>query len=132
MDIREIRRTNLLLLVQEHADGSVTRFVEVAGLESVKGMLQVTGPSRARNLGSGLARQIESALGLERGWMDRDHSASPDTSAVPGGRTERALKVYSIIENLPTGVREPVEDLIDALVAQKESVKKKRRRRKKS
>jgi hypothetical protein len=130
LDIREIRRTNLTRLIQEHADGNVSRFVEVAGLESVKGMLQVTGPSRRRNLGSGLARQIESAFGLERGWMDRDHSAAPDVSPVPGGRTERALKAYSIIEALPVDVREHVERLIDALAAKKGPVKKKRRRAK--
>ena len=125
---REIRLANLRALVREYADGNVSRFVEVAGLESAKGLLQVTGPKGTRNLGPGLARRIEQGLGLERGWMDRDHSTAPDTEPVPGGRTERALRAYSIIERLPPDIRQLADSFIDALTEPEKSKPKPRRR----
>jgi hypothetical protein len=128
---REIRLANLRTLVREYADGNVSRFVEVAGLESAKGLLQVTGPKGTRNLGPGLARRIERELGLERGWMDRDHAVAPDTDPVPGGRTERALLAYSIIERLPPDIRQLADHFIDALTEPEKAKPKPRQRRRK-
>jgi hypothetical protein len=127
-EIRDIRLANLRLLVHERAGGNVARFVELAGLESHKALLQVTGPRRTRNVGTGLARRIEHGLGLKRGWMDQDHAATTDTTPVPDGRTERALRLVQLIERLPPDVRGLVEQLIDALTAAKPM---RRRRRKK-
>jgi hypothetical protein len=101
VDIRDIRLANLKSLIREWADGNHAKFVEVAGLESHAALLHVTGPRRTRNLGSQLARKIERNLGLEDGWLDRDHSTeAPSAPAYNWGRPE---------------TRDAVERLVDAL-----------------
>ena len=86
VDIHEIRRRNLRLLIEEHANGNLSHFAEVTleGLASYKGLQHVTGPRAVRNLGSPLARKIEAQLRLERGWLDHDRSGEVHTGAIPG------------------------------------------------
>lgn len=127
MDNREIRYRNVRNLVTERAGGSVNRFADLVGLETHATISQITGPARSRNVGTRLARRIEKALGLAHGWMDVDHSAPTDTSPVPAGRTERAMKIVRLIERLPDGARKLTEQLIDELA----DPKPKRRARKK-
>jgi len=114
VDIHEIRLRNLRSLIQEHANGNLTQFVEVTleGLTSYKGLQRVTGPQPTRNLGSALARKIEAQLDLERGWMDQDRSGTPQTGAIPGGRSERAMLLARSIESLPPSRRLIVEQII--------------------
>ena len=85
------------------------------GFESYTIISQVAGKSYSRNIGHSLARRIENAAGLPKGWLDRDHSAEPDTTPISGGRTERAMKVVQLIERLPDGARKLAEQLIDQL-----------------
>lgn len=129
VDIHEIRRRNLRLLIAEHANGNLSHFVEVTlgGLASYKGLQHVTGPRAVRNLGSTLARKIEAQLQLERGWMDHDRSGTIHTGAVPGGRSERVVRLAESIESLPPPMRVHVEQIVEAL-AERPS---KRRRNKK-
>ena len=121
-DIYETRRRNLLLLVDEHADGNVTRFVEwtLNGSISYKGLQRVTtetsGPRKRRNLGSVLARRIEGQLKLSQGWMDHDHSGlivKPGT--IPNGRSERVMKLAESIASLSPPMRVPIEQIVEAL-----------------
>jgi hypothetical protein len=71
----------------------------------------------------------ESLVGLEKGWMDRDHSTEA-ARATPGGeRTEHALKFYSVVEKLPPEAHEALERFIELLCAEQ---KKTKRRKKKS
>lgn len=116
-DIHEIRRRNLLSLVEEYADGNLYRFVEVTlkGLTSYKGLQQVTGPRRLRNLGSALARRIEIELRLQRGWMDHDRSGTVQTGLVPDGRSERVVRLAQSIESLTPRIRMVVEKLVAVL-----------------
>ena len=113
-DIHEIRRRNLQVLVDEHAGGNLTRFVEVTlkGLMSYKGLQHVTGPGRKRNLGYMLARRIEVQLHLQRGWMDHDRSGTAHTVLVPGGRSERVVRMAESIESLTPRIRVLVEQLV--------------------
>ena len=117
VDIHEIRRRNLRSLVEEHANGNLSRFVEVTlrGSTSYKGLQQVTGPRAARNLGSALARRIETQLQLERGWMDQDRSGAAHTMTVPGGRSERVARLAESIESLSPPIRALLEQLVKAL-----------------
>jgi hypothetical protein len=118
-DIHEIRRRNLRLLVQEHANGNLSHFAEVTleGLASYKGLQHVTGPRAVRNLGSPLARNIEAQLRLERGWLDHDRSGAVHTGAVPGGRSERAVRLAESIEALPPGMRVHLEQIAKVLAS---------------
>jgi len=61
VDMHDIRRNNLRLLVEEHSNGNLSHFAEVKldSLASYKGLQHVTGPGGVRNLGSPLARKIE-------------------------------------------------------------------------
>ena len=115
-DIHEIRRRNLQVLVDEHAGGNLTRFVEVTlkGLMSYKGLQHVTSPGKKRNLGDMLARRIEVQLHLQRGWMDHDRSGTAHTAMVPGGRSERVVRMAELIESLTPRIRALVEQLVVA------------------
>lgn len=117
VDIYEIRRANLRRLVEEHAAGSLSRFVEttLGGLTSYKGLQRVTGPKAKRNLGSATARQIEARLQLPSGWMDQDHSGSGSPLPPPTARNERILRLARSIESLPEPKRSLLEKLVDAL-----------------
>lgn len=113
MDIHEIRRANLLDLVEALAGGNLTKFVEVdlAGTVSYKVLQRIAGQT-AHHMGSGLARRIDKQLRKERGWMDQNHSAT-----VPAlhGRNERVLRIAQSIEALSPTKRELVEKLVSVL-----------------
>jgi hypothetical protein len=129
VDINEIRRSNLRFLVQEHAGGNLARFVDekLQGQVSYKAIQRVTSPEATRNLGSTLARQIETQLHLEHGWMDQDHSGTAHTTAVPGGRSERIMQLAQAIEGLRPDRRVLVEQLVNELA---EPAPKRRRKKK--
>jgi len=117
VDIHEIRRRNLRTLIDEHANGNLSRFVEITlgGVTSYKALQHVTGPRAGRNLGSALARKIEAQLHLERGWMDHDRSGAVHTATVPGGRSERVVQLAESIESLPQPVRGHLVQIVKAL-----------------
>jgi hypothetical protein len=123
-DIHEIRRLNLRLLIDEYANGNLSRFVEVAlkGSTSYQGLNQVTSPRKRRNLGYMLARRIEAQLKLSQGWMDQDHSGlivKPGT--IPNGRSERVMRLAESIVALPPTRRVLVEQIVEALRGPREA-----------
>ena len=113
-DIHEIRRRNLRLLIDEYANGNLYRFVEVTckGSMSYKGLQQVTGPGRKRNLGSMLARRIEVQLHLQRGWMDLERSGVVQAWPIPNGRSERVMQLAESIASLSPPMRVPIEQIV--------------------
>jgi hypothetical protein len=129
VDIHEIRRRNLRTLIAEHANGNLSHFVEVTlgGLASYKGLQHVTGPRAARNLGSALARKIEAQLQLERGWMDHDRSGTVHTGTVPGGRSERVVRLAESIESLSPPMRVLAEQLVNALAGRSSKPRRKKK-----
>lgn len=116
-DIHDIRRRNLRLLIDEYANGNLSRFVEIAlrGSMSYQGLNQVTGPRKRRNLGFMLARRIEVQLHLQRGWMDQNRSDTAHTAMVPGGRSERVTRLAESIESLSPRIRVLVAQLVTFL-----------------
>lgn len=113
MDIHEIRRANLLDLVNVLAGGNLTKLVEVnlAGTVGYKVLQRIAGKT-ARHMGSALARRIEKQVGMERGWMDQNHSG---TVSALHGRNERVLRIAQSIEALSPTKRELVEQLVNVL-----------------
>ncbi|EMW4538881.1 helix-turn-helix transcriptional regulator [Salmonella enterica] len=69
-DIFETRRLKLLELVAEYKTQRL--FAEKAGLDPtvVSRMLYPAGKANKRNIGEQAARQIETALKIDRGWLD--------------------------------------------------------------
>lgn len=66
----EIRRWNARFLANE--DGSMTAFADKLdkGLSQIG---QLIGINNTKNIGNKIARQIESAYGKEKGWLDVPH-----------------------------------------------------------
>ena len=124
MDIYEIRRSNLLLLIDEHADGNLNRFVEwtLKGSISYQALQRITtettGPRKRRNLGPTLARRIEVQLKMSRGWMDHDHSGLiVKPGVIPNGRSERVMRLSEAISALPPWIRLHIQKIVEALAA---------------
>lgn len=81
--ITEIRRDNLLKLIELHAGGVVANFNEMVGLDrtdatltQVKNQNVNSGTGKPRGMGDTLARRIEGALQLPVGYMDNVHAYS--------------------------------------------------------
>jgi hypothetical protein len=79
--ITEIRRDNLLKLIEIHAGGVVATFNEMVGLDrtdatltQVKNQNVNRGTGKPRGMGDTLARRIEAALTLPNGYMDNVHT----------------------------------------------------------
>jgi hypothetical protein len=129
MDIHEIRRRNLRSLIEQHANGNLSHFVEVTlqGSTSYKGLQHVTSARVRRNLGTILARKIEAQLQLEHGWMDHDRSGTVHTGTVPGGRSERVMRLAESLEALSPPMRVVVEQLVNALVERSSKGRRKKK-----
>lgn len=74
MNIKDIRRRNLLALINDYLFRNPKRgkshFAEEIGIPPSQ-LSQLSSESRARNIGDLLARRIETNLGLQPGWMDQ-------------------------------------------------------------
>lgn len=74
METKEIRRNNLRNLADAHvrAGTSKSDFASKIGMPASQ-LSQLTSRSGSKNMGDTIARRIESALDLHRGWMDVIH-----------------------------------------------------------
>lgn len=74
MDIKDIRRRNLLALINDylfcHPKRGKAHFAEEIGIPPSQ-LSQLSSEKGTRNIGDLLARRIETNLGLLRGWMDQ-------------------------------------------------------------
>lgn len=96
-----IRRENLRGLVADH--GGVLLFSTAVGCESGS-ISRITSANHSRNCGDRFARKIETALGLEPGWLDRPHYAPPggrsaDSNVSPFAGTFVRLPIISSAES---------------------------------
>lgn len=73
MDVYEIRRTNLLRLLEGQKKAKFAEDVHT----SPSYISQLIADHAPRKMGDEVARKIESAKGLPRGWMDSTHSEQP-------------------------------------------------------
>lgn len=71
MDVRELRRNNLLLLKsQQETLRAIADLVDT----DPNYFSQILSPKSKAFMGHALARRIERALGKPEGWMDQDHT----------------------------------------------------------
>jgi hypothetical protein len=94
MDNKTIRRINLIGLIAEF--GTIEALARATG--SVANYLSQI-KSGSRNMGDALARQMESRMAKEMGWMDSPHFASPEA-------TMSATEALQILDALSAEDRE--------------------------
>lgn len=85
MDVYGFRLANYLRLKKEKAGGVTKKFAELVGtspdyLSGIEGNLQ------DKKIGAKLARKIEKACKLPRGWMDQDHRGLENANTEAPGR----------------------------------------------
>ncbi|WP_104470379.1 LexA family transcriptional regulator [Acinetobacter indicus] len=86
MDISEIRMANLLHAINTYANGSQKDFAEKVGTSPAY-LSQIINKTLGKSgkpatVGNALARKIETAFELERGWMDLVHRHDEQKKAV--------------------------------------------------
>lgn len=113
--IDETRRARLEILVTQF--GSLAALNEKIGLARTDATLsQIRNRSAhsktgaPRNMGDPLARRIEEALELDRGWMD-----TPITYAELYGSDDPRVKMMQLMERLPPDQWPTAVRLVDAL-----------------
>jgi len=112
--VDEIRRANLLLLIQEAGNAArLAARTEVPApyISQVSRGVQNSKGRGARVMGSDVARRMESKMGKPRGWMDADHSALSISSDL-NGREGQLVGLFRLMTD-----REQIE-FIDALTNQ--------------
>ena len=67
MDIKELRLKRMIELIERHGQKKVA---DEVGIDTAY-ISQLKNPKNPKNIGEKLARRIEEAFGLSRGWMDQ-------------------------------------------------------------
>lgn len=94
MNIKEIRRKNLLALQDEYLlsfQGGKAGFADKIGMPPSQ-LSQLTSEKGTKNIGDIIARRIESKLGLHRGWMDSLNSVQLEIPDVRSGTSNRLIE----------------------------------------
>lgn len=111
----QTRKTRLLLLKSKH--GTWAAINKLLGWESTNARLSQIGAGSIRSgrntpyvMGDEMAREIETSLGLETGWMD-----TPLTYAELHGQEDPRAKVLQLMEAMPTDQWATAVRLLDAL-----------------
>ena len=94
MDIYEIRRKNLRKIVEQM--NSQSELAEKIGAETSY-ISRVIGRNPSKNIGSRMARNIEVALSLTSGFLDKEEFVSE------GESTQTTIPVYSITASMGRG-----------------------------
>jgi hypothetical protein len=97
--VEEIRRANLLSLIQEA--GSAARLATLSGLAApyisqVSRAVPNSKGKGARVMGPDVARRLETKMGKPRGWMDTDHSAL-NIAADLNGREGQLVGLFRLL-----------------------------------
>ena len=72
--IKEIRKNNLLVLINDVAGGNQAQFARTVKIDPTM-ISNIKNPKlKNRNMGDDLARKVEVALNKATGWMDKEHS----------------------------------------------------------
>lgn len=74
----QVRRENLIRLVEEKAGGNRSEFARLVGTQSTY-ISQICSENPSKNLGADLASRIEELFGLPKGWMSMPHGSEIDT-----------------------------------------------------
>jgi hypothetical protein len=82
VDTQDIRRERLRRLIEDEYGGNVSRFAQL--IQKSQSQLSSTLLGR-KGFGERLARQIEAAVGLSAGWLDRPLDSGPSEADAPDG-----------------------------------------------
>lgn len=77
--VEDTRHQNLMALLENGwtiADMAAQCSVSAAYLSQIKSKAPNSRTTKQRHMGKKMAREIEKGLGLEHGWMDKDHAGS--------------------------------------------------------
>lgn len=113
----EIRRSRLRELVEKHNGmANLCHLLGYARNDTAK-LTRILNANvrherggKTYNMGDSLAREIEEALGLERGWMD-----NPITASELSGHGNARIKITQLMEGLPDDQLAVALRLLDAL-----------------
>jgi hypothetical protein len=108
LTIDEIRHRNLLLIL-EHERGSVQAVATKVGkahaqISQLKNRNRHSNSQRVRTIGDDMARELEAAYELPRGWMDNFEAAfpAPGEPVVP---IEQRVVVADVLSRMPAEER---------------------------
>ena len=118
MDVKETRRLNMLGLATALSEGVIARFARKTGQDE-QYLRQIK--NGHREMGDEVARAIEGALNMEKGWMDRQQFANPEEAmiALEVEQIRRSLALSRedldawlkhgrvLVKNLPRGPNNP-------------------------
>lgn len=113
--VSETRRTRLEMLIKKH--GSVAEVNAAMGwartdpkLTQIRNANARAGRSKPYQMGDAMAREIETTLQLEHGWMD-----TPPTYAELHGEEDPRTKVMQLMEAMPPDQWATIVRLVDAV-----------------
>ncbi|OJA66566.1 repressor [Burkholderia ubonensis] len=81
--VSEIRRENARILAKD-GPAEFARKID----STTQQVNQTIGPNPTRNIGNVLARRIEAAFGLPKGWLDTEHETNETDSSVSAGKAD--------------------------------------------
>lgn len=120
MAIDDIRRENARALAKKA--GGPARFAEKTGMSDSQ-VSQIIGKNPTKNIGGNLARKIEEALSLPRGWMDTPEGGNrlvdvsgPNTAGFIS--VDELTRLVTLYEKAAPGTREMLLDALEGAVAQ--------------
>lgn len=102
----DIRRENLRYLRDTRFQGNNGRMASFVGVAQMQIARIFHEKSSRRNVGDKLARTIEAALELEKGWLDQDHAKTDD--------------LMRMVDGLDTEGKAAVKAMVAALVRQQQ------------
>jgi transcriptional regulator with XRE-family HTH domain len=115
MEIAEIRLNNLIALMKSRGQTQADFAREMHAAPAY--ISQIINRHGGRRMGSAFARRVEIAYGLERGWMDHDHSVVSPThnGSKHQGLSEAAIMVGKTWDELDEATQAHVRALINKL-----------------
>jgi transcriptional regulator with XRE-family HTH domain len=90
MENKEIRRSNMLLLVEETPSGTIRELAEICGV-SIAYLSQIKSNKTKRGMGDDVARRLERGMKKQPGWMDVQQGVKARTSKRPPTSAEWEL-----------------------------------------
>lgn len=111
----EIRRTNLLRLVEEH--GTQTALADVLDVSTAQLNQWINGAKdsktgKRRGISDDKAREIERAVGKPRGWLDNVHDAQAKASSATD---TLAAAIVDLVAGMPPARWRSVRAQLDAV-----------------
>lgn len=105
MDVYQARLINLLTLLAQ--EGEVQRLADKIGTPPAY-ISQITSHKTKRHMGAALARKIERAYNLQRGWMDVSHEQEDSESL------ELARKIARLSPERRAALHALVDSMLDS------------------